>query len=438
MRSGNTAIMHCVQPASLGAPWITRRAFHRRLLAAAAAPLAAGPIARAENADAVPARVITRGPRHHWFGYYDKLQFDPSGRFVLCNEVAFEHRSPRGDDRIGVGMVDTQDGDAWIPLGESRAWNWQQGCMLQWLPGPSRVVVWNDREGDRFVCHLLDVASGAQRTLPYPIYTISPCGTWGIAPDFRRLNDTRPGYGYAGLSDPRAAVAAPGDAGLWKVDLKTGARSLLFSFAQMAAFPQPGGIGADAKHWFNHLLVAPDGKRFIFLHRWQGAAEGRGWKTRMFTAGADGKDLHLLIPSGRVSHFIWRDATHVAAYAGYGPEAREWRFQVFEDLTGKSEVIEGMPVQDGHLSYVPGTENRWIICDSYPDRERMQLLYLFHVPDRRIVRLGRFLLPREYAGEWRCDLHPRLDGIGRQVTADAPHADQGRQLHRIDISGIVA
>lgn len=22
-------------------------------------------------------RAITRGPRHHWFGYYEKLQFDP-------------------------------------------------------------------------------------------------------------------------------------------------------------------------------------------------------------------------------------------------------------------------------------------------------------------------------------------------------------------------
>ena len=56
-------------------------------------------------------RVITRGPRHHWFGYYDKLQFDPTGRYVLGMQVAFEHRSPRADDVIRVGMVDFQSGD---------------------------------------------------------------------------------------------------------------------------------------------------------------------------------------------------------------------------------------------------------------------------------------------------------------------------------------
>lgn len=51
-------------------------------------------------------RQITRGPKHHWFGYYDKLQFDPSSRFVLGMQVDFEHRSPKADDQIEIGMVD--------------------------------------------------------------------------------------------------------------------------------------------------------------------------------------------------------------------------------------------------------------------------------------------------------------------------------------------
>src|SRR5262245_19684698 len=56
-----------------------------------------------------PVRTITRGPKHHWFGYYDKLQFDPTGRYVLGMEVDFEHRSPEPDDVIRLGMVDLQD-----------------------------------------------------------------------------------------------------------------------------------------------------------------------------------------------------------------------------------------------------------------------------------------------------------------------------------------
>ena len=62
----------------------------------------------------VPARVITKGPGHHWFGYYDKLQFDPTNRFVLGMEVDFESRSPKPDDEIKIGMVDLENDDKWI------------------------------------------------------------------------------------------------------------------------------------------------------------------------------------------------------------------------------------------------------------------------------------------------------------------------------------
>jgi hypothetical protein len=106
---------------------------------------------RAQKAETFPpVRQITRGPGFYWFGYYDKLQFSPDNRFVLGNKVHFEHRSPTADDVIEVGMVDLDNNDKWIPLGTSRAWCWQQGCMLQWVPGNTFEVIWNDREQDRF------------------------------------------------------------------------------------------------------------------------------------------------------------------------------------------------------------------------------------------------------------------------------------------------
>ena len=81
--------------------------------------------------------------------------------------------------------------------------------MLQWLPGSRSEVIWNDRDGDRFVSHILDVHTRKKRTLPAPIYALSPDGKWALAPDFRRLHDTRPGYGYAGIPDRNAERADP-------------------------------------------------------------------------------------------------------------------------------------------------------------------------------------------------------------------------------------
>ncbi|MBN2507921.1 MAG: hypothetical protein JXQ71_14640 [Verrucomicrobia bacterium] len=378
-----------------------------------------------------PVRAITRGSKFHWYGYYDKLQFDPGNRYALGMEVGFEHRSPTAADVVAVGMIDLAEGDRWIELGHSAAWCWQQGCMLQWRPGSSDEVLFNDREGDHYVCRLLNVKTRAKRTLPRAIYAVSPDGRWAVATDMRRLADTRPGYGYNGIADPNREVLAPRDSGIWRVDLGTGRQELLISLAEVAAIPFPGRDLGRAKHWVNHLLVNPDGTRFEFLHRFKEPG-ARSHVTRMCTAAPDGSDVRVIDSNGATSHFIWRDPHHILAWSR---QARPG-FYVFEDRQGGGvELVgAGMPTADGHCSYLPG--NQWVLCDGYPDRQRRQNPYLYHVPGNRVVPLGHFHTPREYAGEWRCDLHPRFSRDGRSVTIDSPH-DGGRQIHLIDIRGIV-
>ncbi len=396
--------------------------------------LAAGVPLRLGGETLPPVRALTRGPKFHWFSYYDKLQFDPSGRYVLAMEVDFEHRSPRPGDEIRLGMIDLGDRDRWTELGRSRAWNWQQGAMLQWLPGSKTEVIWNDRDKDEFVSRVLDVKTGRSRTLPGPVYALSPDGRWAVAPDFRRLNDTRPGYGYTGLPDPNENVPAPENAGIWRMDLRTGARNLILSFHDATRIPYTQGDWTGAKHWFNHLLVSPGGGRFIFLHRWRGPREGRGFATRMFTCNRDGKELHVLDPYGKTSHFIWRDAKHVLAWAWHPSQGE--KFYLYEDRTANVNATgPDVMTVNGHCSYLPG--NRWILNDTYPDKERLQHPYLYDTRTGRRVPLGHFLSPPEYSGEWRCDLHPRSSPDGRLVTIDSPHGGDGRQIYLIDISGVV-
>lgn len=382
----------------------------------------------------VPVRPITRGPRFHWFGYYDKLQFDPTSRYVLGMQVDFEHRSPRPEDVVRVGVIDTGDGDRWTELGTTRAWNWQQGCMLQWVPGSATDVVYNDRLDGQFVCHVVNVKSGKRRTIPSPIYTLSPDGRWAITCDFRRLNNCRPGYGYAGIPDPNRDVAAPDDVGVWRVDMATGKRNLLISIADAQRIPYPPGYSQQAKHWFNHLLISPDGQRFIFLHRWRGDKEKAGFSTRLFTASATGKDLYVLDPHGKTSHFIWRDNRHVLAWAWHPSQGD--KFYLYRDKSGAVDVVapDQMTV-NGHCTYLPG--NRWILNDTYPDRDRLQHVYLYDLQTKRRVPVGDFPSPPEYTGEWRCDTHPRFSPDGRKVVIDSAHAG-GRQMYLLDISSIMA
>ncbi len=380
-----------------------------------------------------PCRAITRGPKFHWFGYYDKLEFDPTCRYVLGMEVDFEHRTPKPDDIIKVGMVDLHDNDKWIELGESRSWCWQQGCMLQWRPGSKTEVMWNDREGNRFVCHILDVKTRKKRTIPHPIYTVSPDGKFACAPDFSRLQDMRPGYGYYGRVDPFKDERAPAKSGIFRVDLETGGSTLIVSLADMAAIPYEYEDLSKMKHYFNPLLVNPDGTRLQFLHRWRGPGR-RGFGTRMVTCNLDGSDPYVLDPHGHTSHYIWRDPTHILAWSWH-PDLGAG-YILYTDKSREVEAVgKGVMTRNGHNTYLPDTD--WILSDTYPDRRRLQHPYLYHVPTGERFWLGHFRSPPEYAGEWRCDTHPRFSPDGKMVVIDSPHGGNGRQLHLIDISGIV-
>jgi len=422
-------------------PSLDRRTMLKALAAGAAGIGLGGNTRRALSQDpSLPEpQALTTGPKCHWFGYYDKLQFDPSGTRVVCMEVDFEHRSPQPDDEITLGMIDLGADRRWTELGRSRAWCWQQRRMLQWLPGSTSEVISNDRQGSEYVSHILDVDNGRRRTLRHPGYAVSPDGAWAVAPSFSRLADVRPGYGYAGVPDPFRDEAAPKETGIFRVDLRTGSQDLIISLADVAKIPYEGGEYGETKHWFNHLLVNPDGSPFVFLHRWQ---VGNGRRSRMLSAKPDGSDLRVLIGTGWVSHFIWRDPAHMLAFSKTSHDAQDWGFFLWEDKPGGTvdEIGKGIMTGDGHCTYLPGS--RWIVNDTYPDKQRKQRLYLFDTVENRRIELGGFFQsPTYWEGsphhEWRVDLHPRHSPDGRLLTIDSPWAGNGRQLYLLDIGSII-
>ena len=386
----------------------------------------------------IPIRPITSGPNFHWFGYYDKHQFDVTNRYVLGMQAGFEGRQPQPDDEIEIGVIDIEQGDTLSAIGSTTAWCWQQGCMLQWIPGSSDEVIWNARCDGGYISRVYNTRTEESRDLPHSIYTIAPGGKTAIGTDFRRIDHMRPGYGYAGIPDPNFDTRAPENAGIYTIDLTTGDSDQIISIAEVAALPYRHADLAEAKHYFNHLLFNTDGSRFIFLHRWR-FGDG-GFHTRMMTANADGSGLHVVDDYGKMSHFIWRDPETITAWS-WQP-SHEDAFYVYRDQTDEIEVLaKDKMTLNGHNTYLADTD--WILNDCYPRRgaplggTRSQTLYLYHVPTDRRIDLGSFASPEEYSGELRCDLHPRSSRDGKLVTIDSTHGGNGRQLYLVDVTEVV-
>lgn len=172
------------------------------------------------------------------------------------------------------------------------------------------------------------------------------------------------------------------------------------------------------------------------LHRWTQPKGGH--LTRLITAAMDGSDLRIVIPNGYASHFIWRDATHILSQAKGWLGNDQWGDFLFEDKDSGvvEEIGRGVLAPGGHLTYL--RNNEWILNDTYPKGvRRLQTPHLYHIKTNRRIDLGHFPSPPEYKGEWRVDNHPRVSRDERHVCIDAPDGDKGRQLHLIDIHGLM-
>lgn len=374
---------------------------------------------------------ITTGPSHHFFGYYDKSPWNLSGNLLLAHEATFNDRPPSATDAVTIGVIKLEENNSFKPLGESYAWNWQQGSMLQWHPDdPEHLILHNDRRGDRLIGVVRNIQGDEVRIYDRPIYAVTPDGRYALSLNFARLHEHRPGYGYAGVHDPWVNEAHPSEDGIYLMNLHSGTSKLLISLDQLAN-KEPAQAMQSVYHWINHIQVSPGGTRFAFFHLWR-VSQDR-WGVRLYTSNLDGSVLECLLDTGMASHYDWMDDQKLLVWAKH-PDAGA-RFLLCDVDNKSREIIgEGVLTEDGHCSFSPNRQ--WILNDTYPDCYDLRTLMLFRMSDGKRMDLARLYSPKaKWWGETRCDLHPRWNREGTQVCVDSVHSGE-RQMYVVDLAGL--
>lgn len=421
----------------------------------------------ASAAPYMPCRRVGDGSHHHFFGYYNKSNWDRTNRLVAGQRTPWMDQFLTPDARATIGYFDTGDGDRFHAVGETGAWNWQMGSQLQWLDGaPGRQLIYNDRTGDMgarypgFGAVVVDIDTQARRVLPMPVYVVAPSSAWALSVDYRRLYVTHETIGYSEVGGPFALPLAPAHDGIWRMEIATGAAQLLVSYAQLKAFHHKESMD-KAIHWVSHIEVNPASSRILFLHRWtERVKDETCFLHRLITMNPDGSDMRLLEcsdhplpqladdfdPSAvgtfdyekseyQISHPLWQDNAHIIVW---GPHAGEIHYHLYHDVDGGEVQVIGRDVlvENGHMTFSP-VSTRWMLSDTYPDDQTHErFLFLFDMQTGERRNLGSFYATPHLSKENRCDLHPRWSRDGRQVCIDSVHEGQ-RQMYILDVSSIV-
>lgn len=356
--------------------------------------------------------------KEYFFGYYDKSPWDVTGRYMLCMRAEDTWSEPDPKSSIEIILLDTETPGFFRKLATPFTWNVQQGCMAQWLgPDYKSRIIYNDLREGKYCSVIMNVLTGAEKILPLPVYTVSNDGKTALSLDFSRLHSLRLGYGYAALPENTKDIALPDTTCIWKMDIETGEETESLKYTDFAKFqPRPEMLVEGSVHKVNHIMLSPNGKRFMVLYRW---FVGSRKYTRLITCNVDGTDMYVLNDDDMVSHCFWKDDEHIIAFenkkeGGPGYYLMKDKTQVYQHLWPQ---LNG----DGHPSYCP-TDNHLVVTDSYPNRARIADVKLLKDTDpegKEMEVIAKVFAPFKYDNDTRCDLHPRWKRDGSAICFDS-------------------
>lgn len=403
-----------------------------------------------------------------WFGYYNYDTLTSDHTKLLCNRITEDGIPPRADLKIEVGYYDIPSG-SWHHVGISDSWNWQQGCMAQWLN--DEEIIYNSSENNHHISIIYNIKNGLERKINWAIYAIMPDGKKSIALDMERAHWCR-AYHYESVIDKNKEGRIYENDGIFEIDLENNSRKRIISIQDIVALDYRPYF-SKAKHWLEHIMINQDGTKFCVLHRFSSINNVFSYKTRLIIV--DIKSLKMqCIPGWETtqwSHFGWnKDSFSIYAYPSrkkvnetdflvsnsietVPPQLRKNQDQSFINIA-KSFIKKIIPRRllqqlkggitsyeyyqltnsgryrkvdkfnprpfliDGHPSFTP--DGRYMITDTYPDNNHFQRLYVFNIKTKKHLLLGTFYANYDKSPS-SCDLHPKLSRDGEYIVVDSAH-----------------
>lgn len=359
-----------------------------------------------------------------FFGYYDKTPWSPDGERMVLH-----HLNRSKDSEVSIKIFDRAKKTC-RNAAVTRAWNWQQGAMAQWLPGSGgEKIIFNDVVDRELVSRIVTAEGDEVAVIPFPIQTIHPNGREALSLNYRRLWRLRPDYGYTAEVRNLAPDAAPDRDGIWRIDLEAGTYGLMASLSYLSEFAPRARID-PIRSKVNHLIMSPSGEQCVFLYRW---FDADGKHSRLFVMDRGG-NCRLVYNNQFVSHYNWLNDQQLIVF-GRMQQGGEGYFLLDSDDGGVKSFAAGEMDRygDGHPSYSP--DRRRLITDTYPNLDFEQKLLLFDNTNGMIHEAGSFLHSPHYHGSGRCDLHPRWSPDGKRISFDSVFSGY-RSSYILDVSSL--
>lgn len=231
---------------------------------------------------------VTYGPKNHFFGYVGHggtIPWNASRRYIVGLRTGFHDRMPKPDESAEIVLIDTRNRFRVEAVNRTLAWNQQQGTMLFWIPGAADSrFLFNDKDPETGVVFSVLYDIKERRRLREFRFGNESIANGGVSPvrdefagiNYGKITRSREVISYPGTFDHTADEnpANPESDGLFRIDIKTGKRQLLVSYAQLSDLildteKNRARLGDPDKYpiYVHHTMWSRDGQWIFFLVR---------------------------------------------------------------------------------------------------------------------------------------------------------------------------
>ena len=346
-----------------------------------------------------------------FFGYYDRCP--ERNNLVLFHEIV--------NDLLSVCVMNIQSREI-VKIGDSQSYNWQMGARSIWIDDDT--VSFNDFDGGKYICKWYSISQQRFiKILPMPLMDIYN-KDYVLTTNYRRLMSVDPDYSYRCIPEMgESEFFDYENDGIWLYDIRKDEKRLLLSFKDVLGV-KGNILRTDGKHCVNHIMIAPDGKSFMFIHRYK--VNGKKYDRLMVY---DFKELRCILDDPLQSHFCWLDNHTIMGYCGYGGEIGWFLADTVNGKVEKLVEFTKAHPKNGH----PSPHGDWIVVDSYPNLSRMQELHAYNKKTKEFILLAEFYHDMQHHNYNRCDLHPRFTPDGKAIYVDTLYSGK-RQLIKLNVN----
>lgn len=340
--------------------------------------------------------------RNTFFGYYDISPFN-----AIDDNLILFHANNASPLRIpnktktDIILYDLKD-NKYKKIGETSAWNWQQGSRLTWLDNSKIIYNDFDLNEKRFVSIVLDIEKDIKKKINIPVQSTYR-NEYLISIDYSKLFRLKSEYRYPYFENNYDQDK------VYCHYFKNSTQQELFSLSDIFSNFKLNKQSNINNTFINHVLISPNGQNFIFFVRTK--IKGKRYDY-LFNFNFLKKQLSKLIEKAVLSHAVWVSNKNFLIWMikdeipGY----------YFYDLEFQTIDLKYQTTMDGH-PYNLG--NNIIVSDTYPNKNLRQKLFSLDFEHGIEKEIANIYHKSNFNTEVRCDLHPSVSKSGKYIQVDS-------------------